>query len=307
MDKISETIIQAVDHVKNSVVRIDISQKSRSRRSGGGSGSGFIFSSDGYVFTNSHVVHNADKIRVTLLDGSQEEGFIIGEDPDSDLAVIKIYSSGYSTSILGNSDQLRIGQMVLAIGNPYGYQHSVTSGVISAVGRTLRTQSGKLVDNVIQTDAPLNPGNSGGPLIDLEGNVVGVNTATLRGAQGLNFAININLAKEIAGHLIKDGKIEKGYLGIMLQEIDLLARVVNYYKLETTRGLLAADIESNSPADKSGLQKGDIIIQFNGQDIETANDLFRNLNKESIDRKNLLTVLRRTKKLDIEIYPALKS
>ncbi len=303
MDAISDIIINAVEIVKNAVVKISVFKKQRVRLAPAGEGSGFIFSSDGYIFTNSHVVNGAEKIKVTLLNGSEEDGHLIGQDPDTDIAVIKIYSTGFSVAKLGNSDDLRIGQFVLAIGNPYGYQHSVTSGVISAMGRTLHAQNGHMIDNVIQSDAALNPGNSGGPLINTTGEVIGVNTATLRPAQGLSFSVNINMAKDIGGTLIREGKIEKGFLGVILQEINLNMRVINFHKLETHRGLLVVDIEKKSSAAISELQKGDIIVQFEGEDLQNSNDLFRRLNADTIGKHVLLSVLRRSKIKRIVIAP----
>ncbi|HET7180205.1 MAG TPA: trypsin-like peptidase domain-containing protein, partial [Chryseosolibacter sp.] len=195
-----------MDQVKNAVVKIDVYKQVNSKFRAAGSGSGFIFSSDGLIFTNSHVVHGADRIMVSLLNENEIEATLVGEDPDTDLAILKIYTDGYSVAKLGDAMQLQIGQFVVAIGNPYGYQHTVTAGVVSALGRTLRTQSGRLVDNVIQSDAALNPGNSGGPMINTDAEVIGVNTAMINGAQGLSFSVDINTAKEVAVQLLKDGK-----------------------------------------------------------------------------------------------------
>ncbi|MCU0354610.1 MAG: trypsin-like peptidase domain-containing protein, partial [Cytophagales bacterium] len=231
------------------------------------------------------------------------EAFLVGEDPDTDVAVIKTYANGYSTARLGDSENLQIGQLVIAIGNPYGYQHTVTTGVVSALGRTLRTTSGRLVDNVIQSDAALNPGNSGGPMVNAAGEVVGVNTAVIRGAQGLSFAVGINTAKDIAGHLIKDGKVRKAYLGIMLQEITVNPRIVNFYGLKQNRGLMVVSIEKNSPAVRSQLREGDIIIGFEGSPVRTTNELFKFLDKDRIEKWSKLEVLRNTLKLDVGIYP----
>lgn len=212
-------IIEAVEKTKNAVVKIDVFKKANDGKlRPAGSGSGFIFSSDGLVFTNSHVVEGAEKIMVSLLNENEIEGFLIGNDPDTDLAILKIYTEGYSVAKLGDAQQLQIGQFVIAIGNPMGYQHTVTTGVVSALGRTLRTQSGRLVDNVIQSDAALNPGNSGGPMITTDGEVIGVNTAIIQGAQGLSFSVDINTAKEIARQLITDGKVFRAYLGLMLRK-----------------------------------------------------------------------------------------
>ncbi len=304
MDKFSEVLMAAVDRVKNAVVKIDTFRMQKGKILPAGSGSGFIISSDGLIFTNAHVIEKADRFNVVMLDGSTEQAVLIGADKDSDLAVLRIYSSGYSFASLGNSNELKLGQLAIAIGNQYGYQHSVSIGVISALGRTLRSTSGRLIDNVIQTDAALNPGNSGGPMLDGEGNVIGVNTAVLRGAQGLSFAIRINMAREIAGNLIKDGKVIRGYLGILLQDIPLHQRVVNYYRLETSRGLLVTGIEPNSPAHHSELLSGDIILQANDQDLAHPEDLFKMLNKQSIGKELRLTILRNTSIRQLKIIPS---
>jgi S1-C subfamily serine protease len=304
MDAYSKIVTEAVGLIKNAVVKIDIFNNQRGKPVSAGSGSGFIFSSDGLIFTNSHVVKGAEKIRVTLLDGSEEDAFLVGDDPDTDLAVIKTYASGFSVARMGDSDQLNIGQLVIAIGNPYGYQHTVTTGVVSALGRTLRTTSGRLVDNVIQSDAPLNPGNSGGPMVNAEGEVIGVNTAVIRGAQGLSFAVGINTAKDIAGYLIKDGKVVKAYLGLVLQEINLNPRIVNYYGLKNKKGLFVVSIEKDSPASRSNLREGDIIIQFEETPLYTTHDLFKQLSRDRIDRLSHLTIIRNAQKLTTDIYPA---
>ncbi|HYG40350.1 MAG TPA: trypsin-like peptidase domain-containing protein [Cytophagales bacterium] len=306
MDSFSETVISAVGKTKNAVVKIDILMKHDNKFKPAGSGSGFIISSDGYIFSNSHVVSGADKIKVTLLDGREEEGFLIGADPDTDFGVIKIYSTGYDVAKLGDSDELKIGQLVIAIGNPFGYQHTVSTGVVSALGRTLKTSSGRFVENIIQSDVPLNPGNSGGPMITAEGEVIGVNTAILQGAQNLSFSLDINTAKSIAGDLIKDGKVTKAFLGIQYQEITLHPRIVNFYGLEINKGLLITSIEPNSPAYSSSLLSGDIIIQFNNEDIQSSSALFKKLNKEVIGKNSRLTVIRHTVKKEISLTPVEK-
>jgi S1-C subfamily serine protease len=305
MDAFSNIVINSVNRIKNAVVKIDILKKQNNKLTPAGSGSGFIFSSDGFIFTNSHVVKGATKIVVTLLDGTAEEAYLVGDDPDTDIAVIKIYASGYSIARLGDSENLQIGQLVIAIGNPYGYQHTVTTGVVSALGRTLQTSSGRLVDNVIQSDAALNPGNSGGPMVDAEGEVIGVNTAIIRGAQGLSFAVGINTAKDIAGFLIKDGKVTKAYLGVMMQELTINPRIVNFYNLKQNKGLFVVSIEKGSPASYSSLREGDIIIGFEENSISSSNDLFKLLTRDKIEKKSTLTVLRNTQKLQVDISPSL--
>ncbi|MEM9832929.1 MAG: trypsin-like peptidase domain-containing protein [Bacteroidota bacterium] len=308
MDSFSETVVTAVEKIKNAVVKIDIAKSQKDRKGNvrqrpAGSGSGFIFSSDGYLMTNSHVVTGAEQIKVTLLDGTEVGAESIGNDPDTDLAILKIYDGKYSVAKFGETNDLKIGQLVIAIGNPYGYQHTVTTGVVSALGRTMRTQSGRWVDSVIQTDAALNPGNSGGPMTNAEGEVIGVNTAVIRGAQGLSFAVNISTAKEIASQLIKDGKVFKAYLGIMLQEIDLNPKVVRHFNLPSPRGLFVVGIEENSPASRSQLEEGDIIIRFNDQSVSTTNDLFKQLTKDKILQWVDLAVIRRSERLNFGIFP----
>lgn len=303
MDLYSQIIINAVETVKESVVKIDVAKKKNGKIVPGGSGSGFLFSSDGYLFTNSHVIHHADKIYVTLLDGTRHEAVLIGEDPDTDLAVLKTYAPGRFTAKLGDSSGIQIGQLVIAIGNPYGFQHTVTAGVVSALGRTLRTDTGRLIDNIIQTDAALNPGNSGGPLIDPEGQVVGVNTATIRGAQGLCFAISINTAKEIAGQLISEGRVRRGYLGLMTQVVDLNSRVTTFHSLRNRRALFVVSVEPNSPAERAGIKDGDFIIAFQDRLVESSDDLFRLLTKDKIGIFQNITLLRNGQKLDLLVTP----
>ena len=308
MDNFSQMIISAVDLTKNAVVKIDVYVKSKEGRlRPGGSGSGFLFSSDGLIFTNCHVVDRADRIMVTLLNENEIEATLIGKDPDTDLAILKIYSDGYSVAKLGDADSLQIGQFVIAIGNPYGYQHTVTTGVVSALGRTLRTQNGQLVDNVIQTDAALNPGNSGGPMINMDGEVIGVNTAIINGAQGLSFSVGINTAKDVASQLIKDGKVFKAYLGFMLQEVEINAKVAKHYQLPNKKGLFVVRVEPHSPASRSQVKDGDIIVSFNGSPVNSTHDLFRQLmNREILDVVDI-SVVRHNELLNVTIVPAEKT
>lgn len=305
MDAFSTMIIDAVDKTKNAVVKIDVFKTVQGKLRPAGSGSGFIFSSDGLIFTNCHVVDGAEKIMVGLLNENEIEATLIGKDPDTDIAILKIYSEGYSVAKLGDASQLQIGQFVVAIGNPYGYQHTVTTGVVSALGRTLQTQSGRLVDNVIQSDAALNPGNSGGPMITTDGEVIGVNTAVIQGAQGLSFSVDINTAKEIARQLIKDGKVFKAYIGVMLQEIPLNPKIRSHYNLHTKRGLFVTKIQPDSPASRSQLQEGDIIISFNGKSVNSTHELFRELTNKNILTMVDISVIRHTELLNISITPAM--
>jgi len=303
MDTFSSMIISAVDKTKNAVVKIDIFKSDKGKLRQAGSGSGFIFSSDGFIFTNCHVVDGAEKIMVSLLNTNEIEAELIGKDPDTDIAVLKIYTQGYSVAKLGDASELQIGQFVIAIGNPYGYQHTVTTGVVSALGRSLQTQSGRFVDNVIQSDAALNPGNSGGPMINTDGEVIGVNTAVIQGAQGLSFSVDINTAKEIARQLIKDGKVFKAYLGLQLQDVPVNDKIRQHYKLQNQKGIFVTHIEPNSPASRSQLQEGDIIISFNDKPVSSSNELFKQLTHREVLSITNISVLRHTELLNFIIVP----
>lgn len=303
MDIISELITKTVDRIKDAIIKIDVFKKSRKTLSPVGSGSGFIFSSDGMAFTNSHVVHQADKLMVTMPNGDQAEAELIGEDPDNDLAVIKSFTKGHRVSQLGTSEDLKIGQYVMAIGNPLGYQHSVTTGVVSGLGRTIRSQSGKLIDNVIQSDVMLNPGNSGGPLVSMEADVIGINTAMIRGGQGLSLSIAIDTAKEIASQLIRTGKVFKAYLGLMVQEVEIPVKTLRHFALVGKRGLFVTKIENESPASRSQLREGDIIISFNGMRVEHIHGLFKQLGNKKILKMVDVEVLRYNQKVLMPITP----
>jgi S1-C subfamily serine protease len=306
MDEFSKIIINAIDLIKNAVVKIDIFGSQVGRKTISGSGSGFVFSSDGLIFTNNHVVARSGKISVVLLDGSELEASIVGKDPDSDIAILKIYGNGYSVAKLGDSQELRIGQFLIAIGNPLGYQHSVSTGVLSGVGRSLRTSGGQVIENVLQTDAPLNPGNSGGPLINTDGEVVGINTAIIGGAQGLSFAIDINMAKEVARQLIQHGKITRAYLGIMIQEIEIHPRLRNFHHLTQIKGLLVSGINDPSPAKKAQLMEGDILIEFDGQVITSSPALFKLLTADRINTMVKVKVIRKGGLVELNIVPVEK-
>lgn len=243
---------------------------------------------------------------VSLLNENEIEATLIGKDPDTDLAILKIYSDGYSVAQLGEASRLQIGQFVIAIGNPYGYQHTVTTGVVSALGRTLQTQNGKLVDNVIQTDAALNPGNSGGPMISTEGEVVGVNTAMIMGAQGLSFSVAIDTAKEIASQLMQDGKVFKAYVGLSLQEVPINQKILRHYHLANQKGLFIVNIQPDSPASRSQLQEGDIIVSFNDKVMNSSHDLFKELTRKEIITMINIAVIRHTELLRLIITPAVR-
>jgi S1-C subfamily serine protease len=264
-----------------------------SARERSGTGSGFIFTPDGFILTNSHVVHDASRIEVALLDGTRYEASLIGDDPDTDLAVIRITASNLVPALLGDSQAIRVGQVLIAIGNPYGFQTTVTAGVASALGRSLRTTSGRLIDNVIQTDASLNPGNSGGPLVNTRGKVIGVNTAIIRPAQGICFAIAVNTAKQVASQLIQKGRITRGFLGVGGQDIPLHRRIVRYHNLEREEGILVISVEKGSPADLAGLKEGDVLVSIGGQAVSGLDDLHRLLTEERIGVPTSVTLIRR--------------
>ena len=300
LDEYSRTIVSAVDRVTPSVVNIE----SRASGSRGGSGSGFIIAPDGFILTNSHVVHGAREIVVNLSDGRESRAQLVGDDPDTDLAVIRIDAAQLSHVRLADSETLRVGQIAIAIGNPLGFQASVTAGVISALGRSMHAQSGRLIDNIIQTDAALNPGNSGGPLANSAGEVIGVNTAVIRPAQGICFAIASNTARFIAGWLIKEGRIRRGYIGVAGQTSPLHRRVARFYRLANESGAMVVSVEKGSPAEQSRIRPDDVIVAFNDEPIASVHDLHKKLVGDRIGTPCKLTVLRGTEQLTIYVAPA---
>ncbi len=305
-DAYSQAVVRAAENVGSSVVRIEVSKPRQTRRGpreGGGSGSGFIISPDGLVLTNSHVVHGAAGIQVVLSDGRRPDAVLVGEDPESDLAVLRIYAPNLPPVKFADSAELRVGQLAIAIGNPYGFEASVTAGVVSALGRSLRSHSGRLMDDIIQTDAALNPGNSGGPLVNSRGEVIGVNTAMILPAQGICFAIASNTAQFVTGWLVKEGRMRRSYVGIAGQTAPIHVRLRRHYRLTQNRGVLVAGVEPGSPARFAGLREGDLIIAFKGQPIGGIDELLRKLVGAEIGVASLLTVLRQTEKLDILITP----
>ena len=298
LDAYSRAVIEAAEIVSPSVVYIQVT--------GNGSGSGFVFTPDGFILTNSHVVHGATKLDVTLMDGRRFQAQSIGDDPDTDLAVIRITAPNLVPAQLGESQTIRVGQMVIAIGNPYGFQYSVTAGVISALGRSLRAQSGRLMDGVIQTDAALNPGNSGGPLVNSRGEVIGVNTAAILPAQGICFATSIDTAKFVAGRLIRDGRVSRSYIGVAGQNVPIPRRIVRFYQLPVETGVLLVSFETNgeaSAAKEAGLVAGDLVIEFDGYPIRGIDDLHKLLTDERIGKKTSVTVIRGVQKLTFDIVP----
>jgi S1-C subfamily serine protease len=308
LDAYSQAVTRAVEKVSPSVVNIEVHQSVRSRRrpepqERRGGGSGFIFTPDGLILTNSHVVHEANRIEVTVSDGRKLPARTIGDDPATDLAVIQVDGTGMVAAALGDSQALRVGQLVMAIGSPYGFQSTVTAGVVSALGRSLRSYSGRLIEDVIQTDASLNPGNSGGPLAASDGRVVGVNTATILPAQGICFAIGINTAKFVAGRLLRDGRIRRSYIGVSAQTAPIHRRVVRYYDLLKETGVIVLSTEPQSPAQRAGLREGDVIIALDGQALAGVDDLHRVLSDVRAGGRLELTVIRGTERLRVGIVP----
>jgi S1-C subfamily serine protease len=311
LDAYSKAVVHAVERVAPSVVNIDVRKSMPEKQKGRshlpdelrGNGSGFIFTPDGFTLTNSHVVHGVSRIDVTLPDGRAFQADPVGDDPDTDLAVVRINGTAFSPAALGDSQRVRVGQLVIAIGNPYGFQYTVTSGVVSALGRSLRSMSGRLIDNVIQTDAALNPGNSGGPLVTSAGEVIGVNTAVILPAQGICFAIGINTAKFVAGRLIKEGKVRRSYVGLGGQTVSIHRRIVRFFRLPAESGVLVVSVEGGSPAQRAGLLEGDVIVGFDHQPVAGIDDLHKILTEEKVGVKTTLTVIRRAERVMLDIVP----
>jgi len=299
-DAYSKAVVHAAEEVGQSVVNIEVKRRDGQRV---GSGSGFIITPDGFVLTNSHVVHGAEKIEVGLADGRRPDAHLVGDDPDTDLAIVRVYAPQLRPVRLGESKLIRVGQLAIAIGNPYGFQCTVTAGVVSALGRSFRASTGRLIDNIIQTDAALNPGNSGGPLVNSRGEVIGVNTAVILPAQGICFAIGIDTAKYVASWLIKDGTIRRSYLGVGGQNVSLHRRLVRHYQLPITTGVLVIALAPGSPAARGGLREGDVMVALNGQPIPSIDALHKLLTADQIGVRSQLTIIRGTEKLDLPVTP----
>jgi len=312
LDAYSQAVVGTAEKLSPSVVKIDVSQAAKNRsgesRERQGGGSGFVFTPDGLILTNSHVVHEATRIQVSFADGRRFPASTIGDDPATDLAVVRVDipnndAPGLVVAPLGDSQKLRVGQLAIAIGNPYGFQYTVTAGVVSALGRSLRSYSGRMIDDVIQTDASLNPGNSGGPLVTSDGQVVGVNTATIMGAQGLCFAIGINTAKFVAGRLLREGRIRRSYIGVEAQTTPLHRRLVRFYSLPQETGVVVISVTPGSPGQKAGLREGDVIVALDGQPVAGVDDLHRLLTDARVGISSALTVLRWTERLELKVIP----
>ncbi|HEY2487334.1 MAG TPA: trypsin-like peptidase domain-containing protein [Candidatus Binataceae bacterium] len=304
LDAYSEAVAGAAEKVGPAVVNIEVRGKRGGSEVASGTGSGFVFTPDGFILTNSHVVNGASEVSVLLHDGRRAAAQIIGNDPDSDLAVVRIEARELTQADLGESRALRVGQIAIAVGSPYGFQHTVTAGVISAVGRSLRSVTGRLIDNVIQTDAALNPGNSGGPLVDSRGRVIGVNTATILPAQGLCFAIAIDSAKFVAARLMRFGKIERGYIGIAGANTALPRRLARFHRVASDSCVQVAAVESGSPAEKAGLKRNDLIVACGAMPIQGIDDLQRMLADEPVGASITITALRGVEKLVLEVTTA---
>ncbi|HKW47842.1 MAG TPA: trypsin-like peptidase domain-containing protein [Gemmatimonadaceae bacterium] len=310
LDAYSRAVVGAVERVGPAVVHLEIAgvpvptQRRGVPGEGSGTGSGFFFTPDGFLLTNSHVVHSAREVRATFVDGSSYAAYPVGDDPSTDLAVLKVDHAAPAFAALGDSSRIRQGQLVIAIGNPLGFQATVTAGVVSALGRTMRSQSGRLIDGVIQTDAALNPGNSGGPLVNSRAEVVGVNTAIIAGAQGICFAVPANTAQFVASRLIRDGRVRRSYIGVVGQTISLTRRHAQRFHLAVQGGVLVIDITPDSPAARAGLRARDIILGLDGGVVGSVDDLQRQLTEELIGRDAELSILRAGVQQSLKVRPA---
>jgi len=307
LDAYSAAVVAASDRVSPAVVHVEVAQVARPAEGEAprrGSGSGFVFTPDGFILTNSHVVHGARSIQVSFADGAGFDADLVGDDPDTDVAVIRIGGHQLSTAALGSSRGLRVGQLAIAIGNPYGFQHTVTTGVVSALGRSLRATTGRLIDDVIQTDAALNPGNSGGPLVNSQGEVIGVNTAIIPFAQGICFATAIDTAKWVVEQLLRFGRVRRGYIGVGGATTPLSRRAVRFHGLAAGAGVRVESIEPGGAAQQAGIEPGDVIIGYDGENVAGVDELHRLLSAELIGKTTKVTLLRRTQKLDLPIRAA---
>jgi S1-C subfamily serine protease len=305
LDAYSRAVIKVVDAVGPAVVSISVGKELPQRgMEQAGAGSGVVIAPDGYILTNDHVVHNGKHLNVTLTNGTALSAEIVGTDPATDLAVIRADASNLPYAALGDSSVLRVGQLVIAIGNPFGFQSTVSTGVVSALGRALRSQDGRLIENIIQHTAPLNPGNSGGPLVDSRGRIVGINTAIIMMAQGIGFSIPSDTAKWVVSQLLTHGRVRRGYLGIAAQQRPLSRRVVRYYNLTFESAVEVISVAPDGPARQAGLQQGDLIVAINGKGVGNVDDLHRFLAEWPVGRAATLTVLRGRERIELSFVPA---
>jgi S1-C subfamily serine protease len=303
LDAYSTAVTRAVERVSSSVVKIDVKSSSSHR---GGSGSGFVFTPDGLVLTNSHVVRGGSRFQLTFNDGQQALATLIGEDADTDTAVLRTDAATLQPVVLGCSRTLRVGQLAIAVGNPFGFQFTVTAGVISALGRSMRSATGRMMEEVIQTDAALNPGNSGGPLVNSRGEVIGINTATIVSAQGLCFAIGIDTAKFVASQLLQYGRLRRSWIGIAGQNVPLPRRLAYEYQLKEATGILVVSVQDGSPASRTDLREGDIITAVADQPVAGIDALHRLLTADRAGTILSLEVLRGVEMLQLSIKPETK-
>jgi S1-C subfamily serine protease len=305
LDAYSRAVVNVVDTMAPAVVSININWRIRERgMEQGGAGSGFLFTPDGYILTNSHVVHNATKFYVVLNDNNKLDAELVGEDPATDLAIVKVNASGLAFANLGDSGGLRVGQLVIAVGNPLGFQSTVSTGVISAVGRHLRSPDGRLIENIVQHTAPLNPGNSGGPLVDSRGRVIGINVAMIYMAQNINFSIPANTAQWVVSEILTNGRVRRAYLGIAARSRELDRRLARFYNLENRSAVEIQVIEPSTPADRSRLREFDLIVAINGQRVENVDDLHKFLARHPLGEEISLTVIRGYERMAVTVTPA---
>jgi S1-C subfamily serine protease len=304
LDAYSRAVIGVVERVGPAVVRVDrLRESRRARARSEGSGSGFVFTPDGLILTNSHVVSGAEHLDVTTADGRSYHADVLGDDPDTDLAVLRISASALPVVELGRSADLRAGQLVVAVGHPLGFEHTVTTGVISATGRSLRARTGRMMENIIQTDAALNPGNSGGPLVTSAGKVVGVNTAVIMGTQGLSFAVPIDTATRVVTAILREGHVRRAFLGIGGQNTRLPRHLARVTAVASGTGVRVDSVVADSPAGRAGIQPGDVIVGFSSAAIASIDDLHRVLTREAIDIAATLSIVRGAARMDVPITP----
>lgn len=305
LDAYSTAVTRAVDLVAPAVVKVEVAKRTRQdKERDAGAGSGFVFAADGLVLTNAHVVAGASTVKAVLPDGRECEGSVIGIDEDTDIAVLKISAANLVAIPLGAARHLKQGQLVIAIGNPFGFHHTVTAGIVSATGRSLRARTGRLMTGLIQTDAALNPGNSGGPLVNTAGDAIGINTAVIVPAQGISFAVSAETARIVIPQLLRDGRVRRSYLGIAGQDVPLPRRLVRHFGLPVNTGVLVTEVVRDMPAERGGIRDGDLIVAFDGSPIERTDDLHRLLTGERVNQSAPLRVLRGVELLTLDVIPA---